>query len=356
MAGLTRYNRYPRDYLGGTRTLSLEAKGLYNDLIDTMYDTGRPLPYDVQHLCRLCGVRDKRTLLKPLNELIEAGKIRVLGDVLVNDRTMSEIEEATQHIENGRTGGRPRNSKEPSQSADSSLAVPATASEPQANSKQTPIPSIVQNQQLNRNPPTPTPRPIEEEERSAGASGHMGVLIDVMPATVTIAEAARLHPSETLAPDQPEFPPGVGPGPSATVVPPPYPMWRRIIRAFDDIREQVFGEHMARMCPAALDKTHAERWVNLGVDEDLVRAVFLKKCTDFKKNKRSPPDTLKFCNRDVEDAIAERRQIENKPFEGRVHHGKRAFGIDAGPQSAHGALFAAAAVVDAQLRKAKSHA
>lgn len=353
MAGLTRYNRYPRDYLGGTRTLSLEAKGLYNDLIDSMYDTGGPLPYDVQHLCRLCGVRDKRTLLKPLNELILAGKIRVLGDTLVNDRTMSEIEEATQHIENGRGGGRPRNPREASQSVETLLAVTPTASGLKADCAPTPTPGFVENQSVKQNPPTPTPRPIEEEKRSAGegaVAGQPGPLIDVIPLEVPTAPSVGQPP-----PAPPDDPVAEIVMPAAVPAKPIHP-WLRLIQVFDEVRTQVFGENLARPYPDANDKIFAERWIKLGVDEDLCRAVFFKKCEYAKNNGDTPPYTLKFCNDSIERTVRQRRQIQNMPIEEGTHHGKANFALGAGVQSAHGSLFAAAAVVDARLRKAKPHA
>ena len=40
MTGLFRFDFYPRDWITGTRGLSAKARGVYIDLIATMYDHG----------------------------------------------------------------------------------------------------------------------------------------------------------------------------------------------------------------------------------------------------------------------------------------------------------------------------
>ncbi|WP_109049377.1 DUF1376 domain-containing protein [Azospirillum sp. TSA6c] len=342
MPGLTRYNRYPRDYLSGTRTLSLEAKGVYNDLIDTIYDTGRPIPYDMTYLCRLCGVRDKRTLMKPLNELMAADKIRLVDGVLINDRAMAELEEATRHIENGRQGGRPPKQADAVETRHSSPAVSPSASELHADCNQTHDAAFVEDQDLSENPPTPTPtpRPIEEEGRGARADGDVadGPLLDLVPEAVTLGP---LEPATAAKPPE-------KPSPSTRKP------WLQIIKVFDAVRIQVFGSDMARPNPAALDQTYATRWLEMGADEELCRAVFLDRCTRAKRDGVGPPDTLKYCNNAVERAVIQRRNVGNTPAEGSVHNGKSGFGVGPGHISPQAGLFAAAATVSARRRQKES--
>lgn len=340
MPGLTRYNRYPRDYLSGTRTLSLEAKGVYNDLIDTIYDTGRPIPYDMTYLCRLCGVRDKRTLMKPLNELLAAEKVRLVDGALINDRAMAELEEAARHIENGRQGGRPPKRGDAVETPHSSSAVPPSASGLQVDCGQIPNSAFVEDQALSGNPPTPTPRPIEEEGRGARADevDPEGPLLDLVP------EAVTLGPSEPATAADPAEKPSPSTGKP----------WLQIIKAFDAVRIQVFGSNMARPNPAALDQTYATRWLEMGADEELCRAVFLDRCTNAKRDGVGPPDTLKYCNYAVERAVIQRRNVRNTPAEGSVHHGKSGFGIGPEHLSPQAGLFAAAAAVSARRRQKES--
>jgi len=46
MPGLSRFDFYPRDWHLDTRDLSNAAKGVYIDLLATMYARGGPLPMD----------------------------------------------------------------------------------------------------------------------------------------------------------------------------------------------------------------------------------------------------------------------------------------------------------------------
>ena len=62
MAGLSRFDFYPRDWISGTWGLSDRARGVYIDLLARMYDLGRPLDYDPKELCRFLRYRDRRQL------------------------------------------------------------------------------------------------------------------------------------------------------------------------------------------------------------------------------------------------------------------------------------------------------
>jgi uncharacterized protein YdaU (DUF1376 family) len=91
MAGLSRFDAYPRDWFLDTRDLSQAAKGIYIDLLMAMYNRGGALQNDEQELCRLCGCATARSLRPLLSELIAKGKIKLVNGDLTNGRTMREI-------------------------------------------------------------------------------------------------------------------------------------------------------------------------------------------------------------------------------------------------------------------------
>jgi len=68
MPGLSRFDFYPRDWHLDTRDLSNAAKGVYIDLLATMYARGGPLPMDEREICRLCGRATTRSL-RPLGRV-----------------------------------------------------------------------------------------------------------------------------------------------------------------------------------------------------------------------------------------------------------------------------------------------
>jgi uncharacterized protein YdaU (DUF1376 family) len=107
MAGLSRFDFYPRDWHLDTRDLSPAARGIYIDLIAAMYANGGSIPHEEKHLCRLCGCY-WRSLRKLLDELISTGKIKIADGRLTNGRTTREIAKAQTRIETSRKGGQAR--------------------------------------------------------------------------------------------------------------------------------------------------------------------------------------------------------------------------------------------------------
>jgi uncharacterized protein YdaU (DUF1376 family) len=91
MSGLSRFDFYPRDWHLDTRDLSNAAKGVYIDLLASMYARGGPVPADERELCRLCGCATARSLRPLLSELITKGKLRLLDGRITNARAMEEI-------------------------------------------------------------------------------------------------------------------------------------------------------------------------------------------------------------------------------------------------------------------------
>lgn len=88
-----------------------------------------------------------------------------------------------------------------------------------------------------------------------------------------------------------------------------------VIEAFDAARIEHFGAALARPWPTATDRTTAERWLANGADLDLCRDVFHAGCARKAAARDGPPDSLKFFEKSVASAIAERSRPmpEGKP-------------------------------------------
>lgn len=84
------FKRYPRDFQEATRTLSLEARGAYNDIIDLMYIHGGPLPDDAKWMAHALHVSTRKwEAVKAV--LLNAGKIKIDGGLIHNSRVDSEL-------------------------------------------------------------------------------------------------------------------------------------------------------------------------------------------------------------------------------------------------------------------------
>src|SRR4051812_37947286 len=105
MTGLSRFDFYPRDWHLDTRDLSNAAKGVYIDLLASMYARGAPLPNDERELCRLCGCATARSLRPLLGELLDKGKLRLVDGHLINGRAMEEIAKAEHRRAIASSGG-----------------------------------------------------------------------------------------------------------------------------------------------------------------------------------------------------------------------------------------------------------
>jgi uncharacterized protein YdaU (DUF1376 family) len=108
MAGLSRFDFYPRDWHLDTRDLSNAAKGVYIDLLATMYARGGPLPMDEREICRLCGCATTRSLRPLLSELIAKGKLKLINLHLTNSRAMEEIAKFERQMALSSKGGKAR--------------------------------------------------------------------------------------------------------------------------------------------------------------------------------------------------------------------------------------------------------
>jgi uncharacterized protein YdaU (DUF1376 family) len=157
MPGLSRFDFYPRDWHLDTRDLSNAAKGVYIDLLSSMYARGGPLPYEERELCRLCGCATVRSLRPLLDELLAKGKLRVVDGHLVNGRTMEEIAKAERRQVVASEGG---NAKAEAVRAEYELNSSRTQAETS--------PDIEENQQGSSCSPSPSPS-LEEYPPTEGA-------------------------------------------------------------------------------------------------------------------------------------------------------------------------------------------
>jgi uncharacterized protein YdaU (DUF1376 family) len=144
MTGLYKFDAYPKDWYMDTRDVSPAARGIYCDLLLSMYTHGGPISADERYLCRLTGCQ-WRTLRKLLAELIDTGKIKPVDGHLVNGRTCREIEKTQAKI-----AGKP------------GKTASKTVQNAFTNASETP--TIEQNQPHDV---CPSPSPSVEEERSS---------------------------------------------------------------------------------------------------------------------------------------------------------------------------------------------
>jgi uncharacterized protein YdaU (DUF1376 family) len=108
MPGLSRFDFYPRDWHLDTRDLSNAAKGVYIDLLATMYARGGPLPMVEREICRLCGCATARSLRPLLSELIVKGKLKLTNGHLTNGRAIEEIAKYERQMAISSKGGKAR--------------------------------------------------------------------------------------------------------------------------------------------------------------------------------------------------------------------------------------------------------
>lgn len=118
MAGVFRFDFYGKDWIVDTRELSLEARGLYIDLLAAIYLNGGPIPYDLEYLRTMSGLKSVRPLKRILGELVEKRKLHIVGDKIVNYRSEEELAGVSLRIQAGQKANRRRNPSHPAASLD----------------------------------------------------------------------------------------------------------------------------------------------------------------------------------------------------------------------------------------------
>lgn len=220
MSGLHWHKRDHNERYKETRRLSPMARCVLNDLVDTMYSTGKPLPYDIPYLCHICVFRDKRQIEKPLQELIDTGFITVTDKGLCNPVAMELIEAANAHMANGKKGGRP--SKKQASVTDQSAISPASVPDQFSITSSSQGSGFVENQLLSQNPieleldiekeKKEPPMPpggggvISSHFRALSVVGYSDVCLASRQAVAATANVSDLFGGEPSAPPKPTKP------------------------------------------------------------------------------------------------------------------------------------------------------
>jgi len=105
------YKRFPRDFLEGTIGLSFEVKGAYAIVLDLIYMRDGRLPDDARYISGQlgCSVRKWSAILA---ELVEAGKLQVVGGIISNFRADYLTEESRKYQDKqAEIAGNPRRNK-----------------------------------------------------------------------------------------------------------------------------------------------------------------------------------------------------------------------------------------------------
>jgi uncharacterized protein YdaU (DUF1376 family) len=99
------YKRYPADFRDGTRKLSFEERGFYNDVLDLLYERAGDVPDDDDGNAHLlhCG---KRTFARLKARLIELGKLELRDGFVRNGRAAVELSALFHLLDQRTTAGR----------------------------------------------------------------------------------------------------------------------------------------------------------------------------------------------------------------------------------------------------------
>ena len=91
MNGLPYYKAYPRDFFEGTLGMDFEVKAAYRLTLDLIYQHGGKLSDDARFIAGILGCSVKKwNLLR--SAMIAAGKLKVSGGFLANNRADKELE------------------------------------------------------------------------------------------------------------------------------------------------------------------------------------------------------------------------------------------------------------------------
>lgn len=69
------YNRYPALWLSGVMVLTAEERGVYDTIMELIYDRGAPIPDAPKDLARMCGLRTPKRFELVRDRLIDLGKV-----------------------------------------------------------------------------------------------------------------------------------------------------------------------------------------------------------------------------------------------------------------------------------------
>lgn len=115
------HRHFHGDVLREEMPLTLAARGLLGGLKNLMFSFAGPIKNDLTWIGKMLGLRDKRTVAKALQELIDMGYIEVTDEGLAHQTTMRELDaNSALFASYGLTGGRPAKEEGENEFADSS--------------------------------------------------------------------------------------------------------------------------------------------------------------------------------------------------------------------------------------------
>lgn len=151
MAGSSRFDCYPSDFLNGVIGMRAEEIAAYTVVLMLQYDRGEPVLYEgrERELAIRCGLTQGR-LAKAIENLVSLDKLELVSGKLQNRRALREIEKIRERIEKNREnsakGGESTRAKFEGKDKENNDAIGPTG-QPTGQPKIGPIPS------------SPVPRP-----------------------------------------------------------------------------------------------------------------------------------------------------------------------------------------------------
>jgi len=109
------FKLYSSDFLAGVATLTAAERGVYITILAAIYDNGGPIPDNRRRLARLCNTSNS-VLAKALDELVDCGKLQIVGGYITNKRAETEIRNQVLLRNKSKLGGEIRQQKQPSAS------------------------------------------------------------------------------------------------------------------------------------------------------------------------------------------------------------------------------------------------
>ncbi|NML34914.1 YdaU family protein [Paraburkholderia antibiotica] len=108
------YSKHIGDFATATRLLSLTERGAYNELMDYYYATEKPLPANLDALCRIAGAfsEQERTAVDKVSQQFFEEVDGQLFQAKIEDQILAYNEEAEKNRLNGGKGGRPPKPRE----------------------------------------------------------------------------------------------------------------------------------------------------------------------------------------------------------------------------------------------------
>lgn len=137
------FSKHIGDFASATRHLSLAEKGAYNELIDYYYATEKPLPADLDALCRITGAfsEQEREAVRAVAEQFFEKVDGRLFQPRIEDQIVAYREQSEKNRLNGKNGGRPKKTVEENPVGNPVGSVSLTQTETQTKAIQYPVTS-----------------------------------------------------------------------------------------------------------------------------------------------------------------------------------------------------------------------